>query len=371
MSTAGRRLDVLRAIVIEYVNTNEPVASRAVAQSYVMGVSSATIRNDMSVLEEAGLIRQPHTSAGRVPTEAGYRVFVDRLDPSATQLAASRAELAKQLAKTLVHIDSVEDAIDSTVRALAGITGQAAILEYPDVLSEKLRRVELIDLDGRRLLAIVVTVTGKVLEQIVLFPGGRAPSAKMLDNVRDHINSVLAGVEASKIGGALSDVCDSLPPAQQELCAAVCQAVRESTQALQTTRVVTAGAANLARAGIDFSDVARVLEVLEDPAALLQVFRAAQMDPLTISIGAENTHEALAEASLISATYTPVPTPADADASAGGSHVGVIGPTRMDYGRSLAAVEAVSGYLSRLLLRQSGADLEVPEERQEAGEESE
>ena len=351
MSTAQRRLDVLRAIVVEYVNTKEPVASKAVAQSYVQGVSSATIRNDMGVLEEEGLIRQPHTSAGRVPTEAGYRIFVDCLDPSATQVARNRALLVERLGS----VESLEDAIGRTVRVLAGITGQAAVAEYPDLVADRIRRVEMIDLDDARLLVIVVTAAGKVFERRVTVP--EAVIGADWDRVRDSVNRAVEGVLADEVAQALATADVELELKDAYSLAA--GAVQESLRALETSRIVTAGAANLARSGVDIRDVASVLEVLEDQTALMQVLHRIHMAPVQVSIGAENLHEGLTDVSLVSAMYA-APT---------SSHVGVIGPTRMDYARSLAAVEAVSGYLSRLLLKQSGASSGVHAD--DGGEETE
>ena len=364
MSTAARRLDVLRAIVIEHVGTNEPVASKAVAQSHVTGVSSATIRNDMSALEDQGLIRQPHTSAGRIPTEAGYRVFVDSLG-QATSLGPRGKRI---LTEHLADVASLEDAADASARALAGITGQAALVEYPDVLADRIRRVELVDLDERRLLVLVVTTAGKVLEQVVTSSGAGELAGTALTRVREQLNRTLQGVDAGKAAATLQEVREESQTTfddeeENALYDLTCQAVQESLRALETKRIVTAGAANLARAGVDLSDVATVLDVLEDRCALTELLKDLRGEDLHVSIGTENPHAALSGVSLVSTTYAATP-PSP-------SHLGVIGPTRMDYARSLAAVEAVSRYLSRLLLTQSGASGEVTGEHQETGEETE
>lgn len=358
MSTAVRRLEVLRAIVVEYVKSHEPVSSKAVARSYVTGVSSATIRNDMGALELAGLIRQPHTSAGRVPTESGYRVFVDRLRASASQVARDRRDLAERL----TDVDTVEEAVQGTARALANITGQAAVVEYPDIVADRLRRVELIDLTPSRFLVIVITISGKVFERIVEF----APPRTDLDLIRDRINARIEGIRVDEVGSTLAHAREAVPKELHHTFDQISAAVTGTLEALETTRIVTAGAANLARAGIDPLDVAEVLDLLEDRAALLDVFRGEDFgdedrtDSAQISIGTENRHQGLTHAALISTVYEgPSPSP---------NHVGVIGPTRMDYARSLAAVEAVSGYLSRLLLRKSGDYLAVPSVRREMDE---
>lgn len=379
MSTSARRLEVLRAVVVEYVRSHEPVSSKSVARSYVTGVSSATIRNDMSALEAAGLIRQPHTSAGRVPTETGYRVFVDRLRASAAQVERHQRALSERLA----DMESVEDVIHGSVRALASITGQAAVVEYPDVITDRLRRVELVDLSAQRLLVIVVTISGRVIERSLELtrpdpngqqerrPGGSGIKHLRddLDRIRDVINRAIEGVRIGDIGAALERARLEVEDSRRTLFEQVCAALTAAVATFESTRIVTAGAANLARAGIDPLDVAEVLDLLEDRRALQDLLRSddsaddARPDSTQVSIGTENRHRGLSHAALVSAVYA-APSPS-------WNHVGVIGPTRMDYARSLAAVEAVSGYLSRLLLKQSGGTLDVPEPRRNSGDDRE
>lgn len=379
MSTTARRLEVLRAIVIEHVKHHEPVSSKAIAQTYVTEVSSATIRNDMSALESAGLIRQPHTSAGRVPTETGYRVFVDQLRSSADQVARHQQAFAERLSE----MGTVEDVIHGSVRALASITGQAAIVEYPDVVTDRLRRVELVDLPGNRILVIVVTANGRVLERSIAATdsprhGQHTPwhhgtrERKLredLDGVRDAINRAVDGTRVTEVAASLEQIRGEVAGQQQALFDTIAETLTDCLATFESIRIVTAGAANLARAGIDPLHVAEVLELLEDGQTLSALLRADDPDAddapesTQVSIGAENRHHGLAHAALVSAVYA-APTPTR-------NHVGVIGPTRMDYARSLAAVEAVSGYLSRLLLKQSGGLLDLPEPHRRTGEERE
>lgn len=357
MSTASRRLDVLRAIVIEYVNTKEPVASKAVSASHVTGVSSATIRNDMGALEDQGLIHQPHTSAGRIPTEAGYRLFVECLDPSLTLHARERNLIEHGLAAS----ESLEDAVARTVRVLAGITGQAALAEYPDLVPDKIRRIEIIDLEGRDVLVLVVTSVGRVFERRLTIPTQLNELVGAgWDLIRDALNQTVEGKRIDAIDEESG--AEKVPPTLRPAYRLAADAVKDALRPLEPSRVITAGAANLARAGIDFHDVAQVLDVLEDQSVLLRLLRTDHEGPLHVAIGAGELHEGLTGASLISANY--------GGASPNPNHVGVIGPTRMDYARSLAAVEAVSQYLSRLLLRQSGREDESPLSTVEPGEET-
>src|SRR6185437_10206223 len=161
--TEDRRLAVLRAIVQDYVETREPVGSRALVERHHLGVSPATIRNDMAALEEEGLIAQPHTSAGRVPTDAGYRTFVDRL-AEVKPLSAPERRAIHSLLDGAVDLD---DVVDRTVRLLASLTHQVAVVQYPSLTRSSVRHIELVPIDGPRLLLVMIASTGRVEQRVV------------------------------------------------------------------------------------------------------------------------------------------------------------------------------------------------------------
>src|SRR3954464_14964264 len=165
-----RRLAVLRAIVEDYVQSHEPVGSKALVERHALGVSPATIRNDMAALEEEGLIAQPHTSAGRIPTDKGYRLFVDRLS-TVKPLSAPEKKAIATLLDGAVDLD---DVVDRTVRLLAQLTHQVAVVQYPSLTRSTVRHVELVPLGSARLLVVLITNTGRV-EQRLPDPGGGAP----------------------------------------------------------------------------------------------------------------------------------------------------------------------------------------------------
>src|SRR6476660_4508448 len=153
-----RRLMVLRAIVQDYVQTSEPVGSRALVERHHLGVSAATVRNDMALLEEEGLIHAPHTSAGRVPTDAGYRVFVDRLS-AVKPLGPGERRAISQFLQGAVDLD---DVVDRPVRLLASLTRQVAVVQYPSLTRSTVRHIELVALAPSRLLVVVIASTGRV-----------------------------------------------------------------------------------------------------------------------------------------------------------------------------------------------------------------
>jgi heat-inducible transcriptional repressor len=158
-----RRLAVLRAIVEDYVATEEPVGSKALVERHGLGVSPATVRNDMAALEEEGFITQPHTSAGRVPTDKGYRLFVDKL----TTLKPMSAAEKRAIATILDGAVDLDDVVQRSVRLLSQLTRQVAVVQYPTLSRSTVRHVELVALTSHRLLVVLILSTGRVEQRLV------------------------------------------------------------------------------------------------------------------------------------------------------------------------------------------------------------
>ena len=171
-----RRLAVLRAIVEDYVATHEPVGSKALVERHNLGVSPATIRNDMAALEDEGFIAQPHTSAGRVPTDLGYRLFVDRLS-GVKPLSAPERRAIHQFLDEAVDLD---DVMSRTVRLLAQITRQVALVQYPSLTRSTIRHVELVPLSSTRVILVIIVDTGRV-EQRLIECTAAVPEATLAD----------------------------------------------------------------------------------------------------------------------------------------------------------------------------------------------
>src|SRR5882757_10034335 len=167
MSLDDRKLDVLRAIVEDYVATQEPVGSKALVERHNLRVSPATVRNDMAVLEEEGYLRQPHTSAGRVPTDKGYRLFVDRLSRIKPLTPAER----RAIERFLIGAVDLDDVVHRTVRLLAQVTGQVAVVQYPSLSRSSVRHLELVPVSTTRLMLVLITDTGRVEQRLVEMPG--------------------------------------------------------------------------------------------------------------------------------------------------------------------------------------------------------
>ncbi|WP_168581693.1 heat-inducible transcriptional repressor HrcA [Gephyromycinifex aptenodytis] len=342
--TQDRRLVVLRAIVQDYVRTSEPVASKALLERHALGVSAATIRNDMAALEEEGLITAPHTSAGRVPTDAGYRVFVDQLSEIRPLSAAQRAAIGRFLEGAV----DLDDVVERTVRLLSSLTQQVAVMQYPSLTRSSVQHIELVPVAADRLMVVLILTTGRVEQRVVLShidllsPAGE----EILAGLRTRLNGEASGRTLVEAAARLELLPEELPEDSRDLAQVVVQALADALVEEREERLVLAGTSNLARLGPDFPlSIGPVLEALEEHVVLLRLFNTLAQESggsrVAVRIGRENPHAGLAETSVVSAGYG-----AGADVLAG---LGVLGPTRMDYASTIAAVRAVARYVSGML----------------------
>ena len=331
-----RKLSILRAIVTDYVSMREPVGSKALVERYHLDVSPATVRNDMAVLEEEGYITQPHTSAGRIPTDKGYRLFVDRLGAVKPLSTAERRAIETFMAGAL----DVDDVVRRTVRLLAQITQQVAIVQYPIDLGSVVRHVELVTLAGDRALLILVTSAGRVEQRSLDTTGAREND---LADLRGRLNTALVGLSSERAGAAASALLDELPPALRPLGAVATTAILDILGTQRSGRVVVGGVPNLTRFSDQFETTVKpVLEALEEQVVLLRLLdEVSAADDVTVRIGHENPYESLQTTSVVASAYGTVP---EAWAT-----LGIVGPTRMDYPSTMAAVRAVARYVGRFL----------------------
>jgi len=334
-----RRLDVLRAIVEDYVATREPVGSRALVERHALGVSPATIRNDMAALEEGGYIAQPHTSAGRVPTDKGYRLFVDRLSTVKPLSTAERWAISSFLEDAV----DLDDVVDRAVRLIAQLTQQVAVVQYPSLRRSALRHVELVPVGVRHLLVVLITDTGRVEQRTLELEHDVDES--VVAHLRARLNVSAAGRRLAELRTVLAELPAEFPGPDAALVRAVVQVVEETLSEESEERVVLAGTANLARSGA--SDFVRtlgpVLEALEEQVVLLRLLSEMAEDsvPVSVRIGRETQHEGLLETSFVTTGY------GDDDGTV--ARVGAIGPLRMDYPGTMSTVRAVARYLTRIL----------------------
>ena len=330
-----RKIAVLRAIVEDYVATEEPVGSKALVERHGLGVSPATVRNDMAALEEEGFITQPHTSAGRVPTDKGYRLFVDRLTGLKPMSAAERRAIATLLDGAV----DLDDVVQRSVRLLSQLTRQVAVVQYPTLSRSTVRHIELVAIMPSRLLVILILSTGRVEQRLVELD--TTLDEAELGELRSRLNVAAAG---KVIGEAAASLRSAVPERDGVAMSAVVDILVEAfSDHRSDERIAVGGAANLARFGESFDTAVRpLLEALEEHVVLLKLLGEAHTGgAITVRIGAEGPYQELAATSVVATGYGPGD---DALAT-----LGIVGPTRMDYPGSMAAVRAVARYVSRIL----------------------
>ncbi|MBA2446078.1 MAG: heat-inducible transcriptional repressor HrcA [Nocardioidaceae bacterium] len=333
-----RKLDVLRAIVEDYVQTREPVGSKALVDRHRLGVSPATVRNDMAALEEEGFITQPHTSAGRIPTDKGYRLFVDQL----TDIKPLSGAEKRAIATFLQGAVDLDDVVHRSVRLLAQLTQQVAIVQYPTLSRSTVRHVEVVTMTDTRLLLVVITSTGRVEQRVIEMPA--ALDDEVIGELRARLNSAVVGQPLIDAATRVAGVPEQFHLVDQAVVAQIVGIFAEAVADNRTDeKVAIGGTANLVRFGEDFDlSIKPLLEALEEHVVLLKLLGEASSPSLvTVRIGHEVPHDQLAATSVIATGYGP------GDQAL--ATLGVVGPTRMDYAGSMSAVHAVARYVSHIL----------------------
>jgi heat-inducible transcriptional repressor len=330
-----RKRTILRAIVTEYVSRGEPVGSKRVVEVARLDVSAATVRNEMSALESLGYIAQPHTSAGRVPTDKGYRRFVDdlRADPA---LDGARRELVQELLGTA---SDVEDLLARTSSVLSQLTRLVSLVIAPAVDAARLKLCELVGLGPGSALLLLVADTGRVEKRSVELPAETTDHD--LDRVRVVLSEQVRGRRLGDVHITISRLAEDAPSELRDILRAVADATARELAEDTVHHVFVGGQASLAGdEAFEREHLSRVLQLLEERATLARLLAEATADDRpTVRIGEENEVEDLRAASLVAQRYQLV--------TAGS--LGVLGPTRMDYATVLATVRAVADQLQATL----------------------
>ncbi len=319
-----RKASILRAVVEGYIETAQPVGSAHVTRRSELEVSSATVRNDMAVLERDGYLVQPHTSAGRVPTDKGYRFFVDHLAPPV--LRPQQRQQVREFFNT-AH-GELEQMLHDTSRLLSGLTDCAAVVVGPPHEAATVRSVQLVQLHPRLSLLVLVLSNG-VLEK---------RSVELAEDAAEEIIRRAGAVLAAALTGwTLADLPPLKPAgdvAVDAIAGAALATLRGSTHTDEADHVFVGGTARVANAFDAVETVRQVLDVLERQYVVVTLLRDVLDQGLSVAIGAEHGFEELAECSVVVAPYT-------ADGEQGGT-IGLLGPTRMNYPQAMAAVAVVS-----------------------------
>lgn len=333
-----RSLEVLRAIVNDYIESNEPVGSKSLVERHSFGVSAATIRNDMAFLEDEQLIHAPHTSAGRVPTDKGYRLFVDRLNQVKPLSSAEKVVFEGFLADSV----DLDETLSQTVRLLAQLTNQVAMVQYPTLGKSAVATIELIAVSETRLLLILVTDSSRVQQHVVEL--GKLVDAEFIAELKNRLATALIGQPLSSVADRLAGFLQGFHAEQAIQVQLVIDTLLDQVDASRQEKIIMAGTANLARREGDFAgSISPILQAIEEQVVLLKLLAEMQEDSngVAVRIGAENQYEGLSSASILVSGYE--------NQGSEIAKVGVLGPTRMDYTQNISAVRAVARYLTKAL----------------------
>jgi len=327
-----RKSAILKAVVEEYIQTAQPVGSASVVRATSLAVSTATVRNELAVLERDGFLDHPHTSAGRVPTDKGYRFFVDHLTPSMPQ--GHRQQVQEFFARA--H-GEIEQMLNDTTRLLSDLTHYAALVVAPQREPATVRVVQAVQLDGPAVLVVAVLSDGSIKKAVLegVDPSlGEASLAAVGASLSTNLQGHALEAHAAPVPSTGDEATDRL--------VAAAHAALERTGAVEPDQLFVGGAAQMATTFDAIETVRRVLAILEQQYVLVTLLRQAIHDHrLTVSIGTEHGVEPLSQCSIVVAPY-------EYDGQTVGT-VGVLGPTRMNYPQAMAAVGVVSQRLGRAL----------------------
>lgn len=330
-----RRHRVLQALVEEYIASATPVGSRTLVERYELGCSPATVRNELSILEETGYVIQPHVSAGRLPTDTGYRSFVDDLIEHETERI--EGPVTHGALNRTVELD---DLMRETSVALTRLTSCLAVSIAPSVTVARVKRLDLLSLSPRRALFVLITASGQVVNRSIDLAEEASPET--LAEMERSLNAAVVGKKAREIRPLREALAQQGTGVGTDaaLMGIVLDEILDALDEADRDRLYHVGVpALLAHPEFHDADRARpLIEFLEDGIAVLEALsEALTTRELTVRIGHENRRAELGNVSIVASSY-----------SAGSAEgvVGVVGPTRMDYGRAMGAVRAVASELS-------------------------
>ncbi|MDW7738916.1 MAG: heat-inducible transcriptional repressor HrcA [Bacillota bacterium] len=335
-----RKQQILRAVVANYIKTAEPVGSRTVARLYRMGLSSATIRNEMADLEEMGYLIQPHTSAGRIPSQLGYRFYVDNLMDSGE--LSDDDELVLMSSLSTEKMREIEQIIVNSARVLSSITNQTSLIMGPQFRKSAFRQLRILPLDEKRGLVVLITDTGFIKNKVIDFQQQLSPSE--LQQVVNYLNQKLYGLTIDQVTTSLINELKRDLFRRLEILEQAFILLEESLKEEKQIRVFLGGTTNILNQP-EFKDVnkiRRMLNLFEQEPLLFRILEDNSSDnDIVVRIGEENDFEDIRECTLITGTYKIH------DKTIGA--VGVLGPTRMDYSRVISVMRRLVDHLNQSL----------------------
>lgn len=335
-----RKKRILHAVVSSHIQTADPVGSRTVARSYRIGLSSATIRNEMADLEEMGYLEQPHTSAGRVPSQKGYRYYVDHLMVEGRLGDAEELSISRSL--SLEKMREIEQIIANAVRVLSAVTNQTSLIMGPQFQKSTFRQLRILPLDENRGLVVLITDSGFIKNKVIELKHSLSPAE--LHQVVSYLNQKLYGLTIDQVTTSLINELKRDLFRRLEILEQAFILLEESLREEQQARVFLGGTTNILNQP-EFKSVDkihRMLSLFEQESLLFEILeKGLSEDGIVVRIGTENEYEGIQECSLITAAYKINQRVLGA--------VGVLGPTRMDYRWIISVLGCLVDQLNRTL----------------------
>lgn len=332
-----RKRAILSAVIEDFIYSAEPVGSKRLVEKYGWSISSATVRNELALLEELGFLSHPHTSAGRVPTDRGYRFYVDNLSPADMAASTEMAEVARLSGRLTQEISEL---MRETSQFLSRLTSTLAIVYAPDLRREKIKHIDLIGLGSKNIMIVVILSNGAVSKQVAMVDTDL--SDESLSKLESRVNEALIGMSVDRAWSVEVERRELSAP-ELDALDRIATSVFDSLHVSTSDRLYYDGATHL----LDYPEMAasaeirRVLAIVEHNYDLLEWLQAASKSgELTVSIGAENELEL--------AGYTVIASGYEVQGESVGV-LGILGPTRMDYRRSIFAVERIADQLGKAL----------------------
>ncbi len=340
----NRKRRLLQAVIYHYVRTGKPVGSHVIVDKYNFGMSSATVRNLLSELEKEGYLLQPHTSAGRTPTDKGYRFYVDSLLEVQTLASSEEDRIRKDY---LERTKELEELMISTSHMLSSLSHYTGMVLSPRLDRSLLRRLQLIPLGSKQILVVVVSQTGLIRHRVVSL--GKAIDPIRLSSISDSLNQRLNGLPLSEVRTQILHHIEAAEQEQHEAFSLAKDVMRDAFDlSTDENHLYVEGRENIFSFPDldDYGQVTGLLKIIEQKNLLATVLeRAMKKEGLSVKIGAENKHPELRGVSLVSSTYKM------GDNTVG--VLGIMGPRRMEYGRMISLVEGVTRIMNQLLAKMS------------------
>lgn len=339
-----REKTILRCVIQNFILTANPVGSRVISKKYEIGISPASIRNVMVDLEELGLIYHPHTSAGRIPTDKGYRLYVDLLmeEPKLTQKEKISIDQEIDL-----HIENKEELLRLTSQLLSRISLQLALVSYPDIVKSVLEKIQLISLPHNKFL-IILSLKSGFIKTITLEIPFEIPSDK-LENLQNILNERIGGLSIDVIKKTFQDRVKDLKDEKTGIIRMFLSSADKIFSDFQESdKVHLSGVKNIIKSK-EFNqneNIQGIVEMIEDKQMVLHILdhiKENSDEKVVVTIGTENKYDNLVDYSLITAQY---------DSGDTSGVIGIIGPRRMNYSKMIAVVDYISTMLTQILTKE-------------------